>query len=116
MDLEQKVHEKEEKPRRHGIVDVLDESRSACLQCKRQLREIAMKSHTVRIGNCRRIRIPKDLLEQTDLCGSVEITVERGTLVIGPAKKPRDGWSEAFRQMAERGDDILLDTPLPSGC
>ena len=26
--------------------------------------------------------------------------------------KPREGWDEAFRQMAERGDDWLLDEPV----
>jgi len=68
-----------------------------------------MKSSLVRIGNSRGVRIPKLLLEQTGLNGAVEIHAENDKLVIGPARKPREGWAAAFRQMTERGDDRLLD-------
>jgi antitoxin MazE len=73
-----------------------------------------MKSSIVRIGNSRGVRIPKPLLEQTGLEGEVEIRAENDTLVIGPARKPRDGWAAAFRAMAARGDDQLLDSVRPS--
>ena len=69
-----------------------------------------MKSSIVRIGNSKGIRIPKPLLDQTGLNGEVEIRAEKDTLVIGPARKPREGWAAAFREMAKRGDDGLLDT------
>ena len=62
-----------------------------------------------RIGNSRGIRIPKPLLEQTGLKGEVEITAEDNSLVIRPAKKPREGWGAAFQEMAQRGDDVLVD-------
>ena len=68
-----------------------------------------MKTRIIRIGNSRGIRIPKPLLEQSGLCGEVEISVQNGSLVIYSARKPRAGWSAAFRQMAARGDDALLD-------
>jgi antitoxin MazE len=48
-----------------------------------------MKTHIVRIGNSRGVRIPKPLLEQT-------------------------GWAAAFRKMAQNGDDALLDAVLPT--
>lgn len=35
---------------------------------------------------------------------------EHGTL-IKPLNKIRSGWEEAFKKMALRGDDKLLDTP-----
>jgi antitoxin MazE len=73
-----------------------------------------MKTQIVRIGNSQGIRIPKPLLQQTGLHGEVEITAEDDTLVIRPAKKPRDGWDEAFREMARLGDDALVDDALPS--
>lgn len=72
-----------------------------------------MKTRIVRIGNSQGIRIPKALLEQTGLRGEVEITAQDGSLVIRRARKPREGWAESFREMAERGDDALLDDPLP---
>jgi antitoxin MazE len=72
-----------------------------------------MKTRIVSIGNSKGIRIPKPLLEQTGLSGEVEISAENQTLVIRPARKPRAGWAESFREMARRGDDALLDdTPL----
>jgi antitoxin MazE len=73
-----------------------------------------MKTHIVRIGNSKGVRIPKPLLEQTGLGGEVEITAEDGSLVIRPVKKPRDGWARAFQEMARRGDDALLDEVAPA--
>jgi antitoxin MazE len=74
---------------------------------------LAVKTRIVAIGNSHGIRIPKLLLEQTGLSGEVEISVEDETLVIRPVKKPREGWAAAFQEMAERGDDTLLDRAAP---
>ncbi len=68
-----------------------------------------MKTNIIRIGNSRGVRIPKALLEQCGLHDVVELQAEHGHLVIRPATQPRAGWDEAFRQMAEHGDDELLD-------
>jgi antitoxin MazE len=73
-----------------------------------------MKTRIVSIGNSQGIRIPKALLEQTGLRGEVELSVEENSLVIRPARRPRAGWAAAFRKMAQRGDDALLDDPPPS--
>ncbi|HXD88323.1 MAG TPA: AbrB/MazE/SpoVT family DNA-binding domain-containing protein [Urbifossiella sp.] len=73
-----------------------------------------MKIRIVQIGNSRGIRIPKLLLESVGLEGEVDLTAERGALVIRPARSPREGWAEAFRQMAQHGDDALLDEPALS--
>ena len=68
-----------------------------------------MKARIVSIGNSKGVRIPKPILEQAGLEGEVEITAEDNAVVIRPAARPRAGWAEAFRKMAERGDDRLLD-------
>ena len=68
-----------------------------------------MRSSIVRIGNSKGVRIPKPLLDQTGLNGEVDIRAEKDTLVIGPARKPREGWAAACREMALHGDDLLLD-------
>lgn len=73
-----------------------------------------MKTRIVQIGNSKGVRIPKLLLEQTGLDGEVEIRAERNSLVIRPVKRARAGWAAAFREMARRGDDALLDSPLPT--
>lgn len=72
-----------------------------------------MKARIVRIGKSRGVRIPQPLLEESGLSGEVEMTAERGALVIRPATNPREGWAAAFRSMAEHGDDTLLDNPIP---
>jgi antitoxin MazE len=72
-----------------------------------------MKTRIVRIGNSQGVRIPKPLLEQAGLRGEVEISVQDGSLVIKPAA-PRAGWADAFREMARRGDDALLDDVTPT--
>ena len=68
-----------------------------------------MKTRIVQIGNSQGIRIPKPLLEQTGLSGEVEIKAHNDSLIIRLAKKPRAGWAAAFKEMARRGDDTLLD-------
>ncbi len=74
-----------------------------------------MKASVVRIGNSRGIRIPKTILEQCRLGNTVELEVRQGRLVVSAADRPRSGWEDAFKQMALRGDDTLLDgESLPS--
>jgi antitoxin MazE len=68
-----------------------------------------VRTHIIRIGNSQGVRIPKALLEECGLSGDVDMTVRDGALVISPPAAPRQGWAEAFREMAARGDDALLD-------
>jgi antitoxin MazE len=68
-----------------------------------------MKTQIVSIGNSRGILIPKLMLKQTGLADEVDISVEDDALVIRHLKKPRTGWATAFREMAQRGDDNMLD-------
>ena len=68
-----------------------------------------MKTRIIQIGNSQGVRIPKILLEQSGLTDEVDLKVKNGEIIIKPAKKTRDGWEEAFRKMAEKGDDRLLD-------
>jgi antitoxin MazE len=68
-----------------------------------------MKTRIIAIGNSQGIRIPKVLLEQTGLREEVELEVHDAQIVIRPAARPRQGWDEAFRAMAEQADDRLLD-------
>jgi antitoxin MazE len=73
-----------------------------------------MRANVIQIGNSRGIRIPKSLLEQTGLQGEVELEVRGEQLVIRPVN-PRAGWADAFRSMAARADDGLLDPEAPTG-
>lgn len=73
-----------------------------------------MKAQLVKIGNSRGIRLPKAVIEQAGLGEDVELEVEDGRIVIRAASDPRAGWEEACREMAKRGDDALIDGPLPA--
>jgi antitoxin MazE len=73
-----------------------------------------MKADIIRIGNSQGIRIPKPVLEQCGLEGQVEMEVKDGKLVIEPARAVREGWSDAFRRMAEAGDDRPLLDGVPA--
>jgi antitoxin MazE len=68
-----------------------------------------MKASIVRIGNSQGIRIPKVVLEQTQLKGEVELEVSGQQILIRAVTKPRHDWGRKFRIMAEKGDDKLLD-------
>ncbi|MGD1048134.1 MAG: AbrB/MazE/SpoVT family DNA-binding domain-containing protein [Candidatus Krumholzibacteriaceae bacterium] len=68
-----------------------------------------MKTKIIKIGNSRGIRIPKPLITQAGIQDEVDISLEENRLVIIPADHPRSDWAEAFRAMAARGDDSLLD-------
>ena len=67
-----------------------------------------MKVDIIRIGNSQGVRIPKPILEKCGLRGRVEMNVEDSVLVIAPVQEARDGWSDAFKRMAEQGDDEPL--------
>jgi antitoxin MazE len=69
----------------------------------------AMKTNIIQIGNSRGIRIPKAILEQCRLDGEVELESRGDHLVVRAVGKARQSWDEAFRDMAERDDDTLLD-------
>lgn len=73
-----------------------------------------MKARIVRVGNSRGIRLPKPLLDEAGLPDEVEIHAEPGRIIIESATRPRAGWADAARAMAQRGDDVLLDPPAPT--
>jgi len=68
-----------------------------------------MKTRIVKIGNSQGVRIPRLLLNQLQLKGEVELAVKQNQLVIRPSHRPRQGWEEQFKKMAEKQDDRLLD-------
>jgi antitoxin MazE len=74
-----------------------------------------VKATIVKIGNSRGIRIPKPVFEQCGFKNEVDMEVHNHELVIRSARKPREGWNEAFRSMEKHGDDVLLDFVAESG-
>jgi antitoxin MazE len=72
------------------------------------------RTRIVRIGNSRGIRVPKILLDQAQLPDEVELHAEPGRLVVQGVRRPRAGWGEAARAMAEAHHGSLLDAPSPT--
>ena len=66
----------------------------------------------VKIGNSQGVRIPKLVLDQLNLSADIELEVQDNHLILRPSTHPRADWAEQFRQMAERGDDQLLDPDI----
>jgi antitoxin MazE len=71
-----------------------------------------MRTRIVKIGNSQGIRIPKLLLERSNLAGEVELEAEDHQITIRSTKQPRQDWERAFRIIAERGDDEPPDNNL----
>lgn len=68
-----------------------------------------MKTTIVPIGNSRGVRIPKAVLEQCHIEKEAIMEVEKGAIVIKPAKKkPREGWEDYFKQMRKLKEDDLI--------
>lgn len=66
-----------------------------------------MKAQIIQIGNSQGIRIPKALLEDSRITGEVDLELHPDGILIRNAQKPRSGWDEAFKAMAENDDDEL---------
>lgn len=72
------------------------------------------RTKLIKIGNSQGIRIPKAVVERLNLTDDIEITVEDDHLEVRPGRKPREGWAEAFQEMAKRGDDQSADDVTPT--
>ena len=68
-----------------------------------------MKVAIRRMGNSQGVLIPKPLLVQVGLEREAEMVIEKGCIVLRrPQDKPREGWAEASRKIAEAEDDKLV--------
>lgn len=67
-----------------------------------------MQISIVQIGNSKGIRLAKAILDKYEFTDKVELILKEDFLVLKPVKTTRQGWDEAFKSMAEQGDDELL--------
>jgi len=68
-----------------------------------------MKTTIIPIGNSKGVRIPKAVLEQCHIEKEAIMEVEKGAIVIKPAKQePRKDWDGYFKQMKNLKEDNLL--------
>jgi antitoxin MazE len=71
-----------------------------------------MRAEIIKVGNSRGLRIPKAILEQCGFETSVNLEISDHRLIVTPYKDVRPGWGEAFKLMAQKGDDDLLDEDI----
>ncbi len=69
--------------------------------------DVIMKTQIIQIGNSQGIRIPKVFLEECRIKGEVDLEIHADGILIRNAQRPRAGWNDAFRTMAENEDDEL---------
>jgi antitoxin MazE len=73
-----------------------------------------MKTRLIRVGNSRGLLLPKLFIEQAGFKDEVEIELRKGAIVIVSTKPPRSGWEKAAKQIHERDEDLLFDSPTPT--
>lgn len=67
-----------------------------------------MEIPIINIGNSKGIRLPKIIIDEYGLVKSVELILEDDRIILKPVSKPREGWEEKFKEMAENKEDVLL--------
>lgn len=62
-----------------------------------------------KMGNSQGVLIPKPILAQLEIEGTVDLQVRDGVIEIRPLRRnPREGWAEDAQALAARGDDALV--------
>ncbi len=70
-----------------------------------------MRTTLRKLGNSTGVIIPKSMLGELDIAigDPIDIALDDGRIAITPVKRrPRDGWDQAFCDLAETGDDRLV--------
>lgn len=69
-----------------------------------------IKTKLIQIGNSQGIRIPKHVLERLNLHNKIELLIDDKSkqIHIKSADIPRKRWEKKFKEMHEKGEDILL--------
>jgi len=69
-----------------------------------------MRAAVRKLGNSSGVIIPKSMLVEIGVTAgdAIDMTLEDGRLVLAPVKRrPRAGWAEASRDIAQAADDAL---------
>jgi antitoxin MazE len=73
-----------------------------------------MRVQIVRVGNSKGIRLPKAILDQCGFRDEIELSVEAGTVVLRPARRAREGWTEALAKADMSEQETLSPPGLPN--
>ncbi len=67
-----------------------------------------MEIPVINIGNSKGIRLPKALLKEYNINDTIELILDKGSIILKPKSAPRKGWEKSFKQMHANGDDNLF--------
>lgn len=70
-----------------------------------------MRAAIRKLGNSAGVIIPKSMLAELGIHvgDAVDLFLKEGRITMTPVKRrPREGWAEASRAIAEAGDDALV--------
>jgi antitoxin MazE len=70
-----------------------------------------MRAAIRKLGNSSGVIIPKAMLAEIGIAAgdAVDLSLEDSRIIITPQKRrPREGWAEASKAIAEAGDDALV--------
>ncbi len=73
--------------------------------------ENIIHSRIIKIGNSQGVKLPKKLLEISGIKDQIAIFIDNGKIIIRADKtnETRLGWAKSFQEMAEDGDEQILD-------
>jgi len=72
---------------------------------------MAVRAAIRKLGNSSGVIIPKSMLAEIGIAAgdAVDLSLEDGRIAITPVKRrPREGWAEASRAIANAGDNALV--------
>jgi antitoxin component of MazEF toxin-antitoxin module len=64
---------------------------------------MSVKTKLTTSGNSRAVRLPKTLLQASELTDQVELEAKKGMIIIRSSKNPRAGWEEAIANELQKG-------------
>lgn len=67
-----------------------------------------METSIIKIGNSRRLRLCKSILDKYNINEKVEVILEKGRIILKPIESPRKNWETAFQKMHLENDDQLF--------
>lgn len=73
-----------------------------------------MRTKIVRIGKSHVVSSPAQFIEEAQFGDEVRLRVVAEENLIRGVATPRAGWGEASVRLRRRGEDGLLDEPLPT--
>lgn len=67
-----------------------------------------MEATIIKIGKSKGFKLSKPILDKYNIKDKIDMELKKDCIILKPIKSVREGWDEAFSQMRENNDDLLL--------